>query len=49
MNLPATAAALREQVRATWGAVPADRPPPLDLVGRLVAEKYTTAKWVYRR
>jgi len=48
-NLPATAAGLRDRLRSTWDAEPADRPLPLDLVGRLVAEKFATAEWVNRR
>jgi lipoate-protein ligase A len=48
-NVPASAAVLRERLRAEWQAAPAARELPLDEVGRLAATKYDTAKWVYRR
>jgi lipoate-protein ligase A len=48
-NLPAGAAELRERLRAAWGAEPTGRAVPSAEIGRLVAEKYGQAEWVYRR
>jgi lipoate-protein ligase A len=48
-NLPASAAELRERLRAAWGAEPAERDLPSADVDRLVAEKFGRADWVYRR
>jgi lipoate-protein ligase A len=48
-NLPAEGAALRGRLRAAWGATPAGRPLPMELIARLVDEKYSRPEWVRRR
>ncbi|HEY1376663.1 MAG TPA: lipoate--protein ligase family protein [Gemmataceae bacterium] len=48
-NLPADGAAVRDRLRAAWGATPAGRPLPMEAVARLVDEKYSRPEWVRRR
>lgn len=49
MNLPASAPALRQRLRAAWGADDRTNAWPQELVGRLVADKYGRPEWTRRR
>jgi lipoate-protein ligase A len=48
-NLPISAAELQSRLAAAWEAQPTNRPPPTHLLSELLAERYGTAEWVYRR
>ena len=48
-NLPVDPKALHSALRAVWNADLARAAWPVDQIGRLVREKYTSRKWLYRR
>ncbi len=48
-NLSIGAPDLRSQLAAAWDAAPVDRPLPAEPIRQLVAQRYSSAEWVYRR
>lgn len=49
INLPASAAGLRQRLRTAWGAATEAVTWPGGLVQQLTAEKYTRPEWIARR
>ena len=48
-NVPIGGAELRSRLAKAWAATPATGHQPAELIGQLVAERYGSAEWVYRR